>query len=256
MDKRINSLTDSVNVTIHASKLAKGSGSYAKVQRNTAYIGNIVERVSKNAVIPGGTETLLYVAGLLRDGILSLLREGKAVDLLEMGILYLKPQKGMESTNPEISDVPSMTLGFTPSIKAIEAVKNITVGADITKSNLPMPKTLLDLHTKTLGVDITSGYTVRVGGTGLKVAGENSGIFLAPCDDEGIYKTDESDWVSVCNAEDLIDNTNTQLEFNVPVDTTAGTYRLIVKTASSTGNRVNKTLRTGIMEDVVTVKTA
>ena len=66
MDKRINSLTDSVNVTIHASKLAKGSGSYAKVQRNTAYIGNIVERVSKNAVIPGGTETLLYVAGLLR----------------------------------------------------------------------------------------------------------------------------------------------------------------------------------------------
>ena len=129
-------------------------------------------------------------------------------------------------------------------------------GADITKSNLPMPKTLLDLHTKTLGVDITSGYTVRVGGTGLKVAGENSGIFLAPCDDEGIYKTDESDWVSVCNAEDLIDNTNTQLEFNVPVDTTAGTYRLIVKTASSTGNRVNKTLRTGIMEDVVTVKTA
>ena len=62
--------------------------------------------------------------------------------------------------------------------------------------------------------------------------------------------------VSVCNAEDLIDNTNTQLEFNVPVDTTAGTYRLIVKTASSTGNRINKTLRTGIMEDVVTVKTA
>lgn len=253
MDKRINSLTDSVNVTIHASKLAKGSGSYAKVQRNTAYIGNIVELVSKNAVIPGGTETLLYVAGLLRDGILSLLSEGKAVDLLEMGILYLKPQKGMESTNPEISDVPTMTLGFTPSIKAIEAVKNITVGADITKSNLPMPKTLLDLPTKMLGVDITSGYTVR---TGLKVAGENSGIFLAPCDDEGIYKTDESDWVSVCNAEDLIDNTNTQLEFNVPVDTTAGTYRLIVKTASSTGNRVNKTLRTGIMEDVVTVKTA
>ena len=161
MDKRINSLTDSVNVTIHASKLAKGSGSYAKVQRNTAYIGNIVERVSKNAVIPGGTETLLYVAGLLRDGILSLLSEGKAVDLLEMGILYLKPQKGMESTNPEISDVPSMTLGFTPSIKAIEAVKNITVGADITKSNLPMPKTLLDLHTKTLGVDICFSGTLR-----------------------------------------------------------------------------------------------
>ena len=253
MDKRINSLTDSVNVTIHASKLTKGSGSYAKVQRNTAYIGNIVERVSKNAVIPGGTETLLYVAGLLRDGILSLLSEGKAVDLLEMGILYLKPQKGMESTNPEISDVPSMTLGFTPSIKAIEAVKNITVGADITKSNLPMPKTLLDLHTKTLGVDI---YTVRVGGTGLKVAGTNSGVFLAPCDDEGVYQMDGSDWVSVCDSETLIDNTNTRLEFNIPADTTAGTYRLIVKTASSTGNRVNKTLRTGMMEEVITVTTA
>lgn len=256
MDKRINSLTDSVNVTIHASKLANASGSYARVQRNTAYIGNIVERISKNAAVPGGTETLLYVAGLLRDGIISFLTEGKAVDLLEMGTLYLKPTKGMESANPEISDVPKMTLGFTPSTIALDAVKDITVGADITKSNEPVPRYLLDLHTNTSGQDITSGYTARVTGTGLKVAGTNSGVFLAPCDDEGVYQMDGSDWVSVCDSETLIDNTSTRLEFNIPADTTAGTYRLIVKTASGSGNRVNKTLRTGMMEEVITVTTA
>ena len=100
------------------------------------------------------------------------------------------------------------------------------------------------------------GYTARVTGTGLKVAGTNSGVFLAPCDDEGVYQMDGSDWVSVCDSETLIDNTNTRLEFNIPADTTAGTYRLIVKTASGSGNRVNKTLRTGMMEEVITVTTA
>ncbi len=37
-------------------------------------------------------ETLLYAAGLMRNGIIELLKGGKAVDLLEMGVLYIKPK--------------------------------------------------------------------------------------------------------------------------------------------------------------------
>lgn len=256
MDNKINSLTDSVNVTMHASTLSGGTGSYAKVQRNTAYIGNIVERVSKGAVLPGGKETLLYVAGLLRDGIVGFLNEGKAVDLLEMGILYLKPKKGMESTSPGIEDVPKMKLAFTPSELALKAVENVTVGADVTKENVPTFKELYDIHTKSSGLSVTAGFTVRINGKGLKVAGDGCGVYLAPCDENGSYRTDASDWTLTCGEEDLIDNTSSRLEFNLPSTVTEGSYRLAVKTAYGSGARVNKSSRTGIMDGVVTVVAA
>lgn len=66
--------------------------------------------------------------GLLRNAILELLKSGKAEDLLEMGTLYIKPSSSMDSLNPSINDVPDMTLSFTPSDIALEAVKGVTVG--------------------------------------------------------------------------------------------------------------------------------
>ena len=255
MDNKVNKLQDSVNVTMHASTLANGTGSYAKVQRNTAYMGNIVERVKKSNNIMD-TETLLYAAGLLRDAMFSLLAEGKAIDLLETGILYLKPLKGMESTEPGIEDVPKMTLAFTPSEKAIEAVKGVVVGADVTKVNVPVIKELYDIHSKSKGLSLTAGYTVRLSGKGLKVAGENTGVFFAPAQDDGSYNLDESDWICAANEDDLIDNTNPRLEFNLDSTVPTGNYRLIVKTAYGSGTRVNKTTRIGIMDGIVSVQTA
>lgn len=253
MDNKINVLTDSVNVTMHSSSLTHGRYSFAKVQRSTAYIGNIVERVNKNAVIPGGKETLLYVAGLLRDGIVEFLHEGKAVDLLEMGILYLKPKKGMEVTAPGIEDIPKMKLAFTPSDLALKAVENVTVGADVTKENVPTFSELYDIHSMSAGNVLTAGFTVRVSGKGLKVAGDDCGVYLAPCTENGTYQTDSSDWLLICGTEDFIDNTASRLEFNLPSDVAKGSYRLIVKTAYSSGSRLNKTSRAGIMDGIVTV---
>ena len=57
-------------------------------------------------------ETLLYAAGLMRNGIIELLKGGKAVDLLEMGVLYIKPKSGMVKNCPSITDIPDMTLSF------------------------------------------------------------------------------------------------------------------------------------------------
>lgn len=77
MNDKNNNLTDTVNVMFHASSLTDKTVSYAKVQRNTALSGNIATEILKNNKV-FDRETLLYVAGLYRNAVLSLLESGKA----------------------------------------------------------------------------------------------------------------------------------------------------------------------------------
>ncbi len=251
MNDRINALSDTVNVTLHKTNFTDNHVSYAKVKRNTAYIGNIVSMIlEKNKVLD--RETLLYSAGLLRNAILDLLKSGKAVDLLEMGILYIKPSGSISSDTPDISDVPEMTLGFTPSDLAVESVKDITVGADVSIENVPQIDSLFDLHLKQSGQNLSIGHTVRISGSRLKIAGDEdkTGVYFAPCSENGTYDYDSTTWKSI-GMDNVIDNTTGKVLFNIPQDFTSGTYRLIVKTAYGSGNRINKTIRTGVYQDIV-----
>ena len=88
----------------------------------------------------------------------------------------------------------------------------------------------------------------------LKVAGNNdeTGVFLASCDENGKYSENISEWIQIKNDE-LIDNTASVLLFNVPVEAKSGTYRLIVRTAYGSGTRINKTVRAGIHSETITV---
>ncbi|MBR0098990.1 MAG: DUF4469 domain-containing protein [Treponema sp.] len=251
MNDKSNKLSDTVNVTMHTLTLSDKPVSYAKVKRNTAFIGNIVSKIlEQNKVLD--RETLLYSAGLFRNAILELLKSGKAVDLLEMGILYIKPSSSMDSLSPSIHDVPDMTLSFTPSDIALEVVKDVTVGADITTINEPQLESLYNIHTKTKGEELSIGHTARITGKRLKIAGEENetGLFLASCSDNGTYDMDSSTWQAV-GMENIVDNTNTKILFNIPQSIPAGNYRLILKTAYGSGKRINKTVRIGIYSEKV-----
>ena len=253
MDDKVNELSDTVNVTMHTLTFSDKPISYAKVTRNTAFIGNIVSKILEhNKVLD--RETLLYSAGLFRNAILELLKTGKAVDLLEMGILYIKPDGSMDSESPDISDVPQMSLAFTPSELALESVKNVTVAADITEINEPEISEIFDMSTRTSGTAVTKGHSVRLKGKRLKIAGEEegTGIFLANCDAEGNYDKDISKWNHI-NTSELIDNTASNLLFNIPNELESGKYRLFVKTAYGSGTRINKTVRSGLFPKVITV---
>ena len=253
MNDKTNKLSDTVNVTMHTLTLSDKTVSYARVKRNTAFIGNIVSKILEhNKVLD--RETLLYSAGLFRNAILELLKTGKAVDLLEMGILYIKPNGSIDSTLPGIEDVPEMTLSFTPSDMALESVKNVTAGADVSMTNEPALESLFNIHTKHEGPELSIGYTARIIGRRLKIAGNEmeTGIYLAPCADDGIYDNDSSTWTALGH-ENIVDNTNTNILFNIPNDIIAGKYRLILKTAYGSGSRINKSVRTGVYSEVVSI---
>ena len=253
MNDKTNKLSDTVNVTMHTLTLSDKTVSYARVKRNTAFIGNIISKILEhNKVLD--RETLLYSAGLFRNAILELLKDGKAVDLLEMGILYIKPNGSIDSAVPGIEDVPEMTLSFTPSDIALEAVKNVTAGADISMTNEPVLESLFNIHTKHEGSELSIGHSARITGKRLKIAGNEmeTGLYLASCSENGIYDNDFSTWTAL-GAENIVDNTNTNILFNIPNDITAGNYRLILKTAYGSGSRINKTVRTGVYSEIVSI---
>lgn len=250
MNDKLNDLTDTVNVTMHTLTVSDRLVSYAKVQRNTAYVGNIVSKILEHNKVMD-RETLLYAAGLFRNAILELLGSGKAVDLLETGVLYIKPNGSIDSDDPTVDDVPAMTLSFTPSDIALAAVKDVSAGADVSSSVEPVLSSLFDFHTKKSGNELSIGYTARITGKRMKIAGDESktGLFLASCDERGVYDADPSAWISL-GTDSLVDNTNTKILFNVPESITAGTYRLIIKTAYGSG-RINKNIRTGVYSEKV-----
>ena len=243
MDDKSNKLSDTVNVTMHTLTFADKPVAYAKVKRNTAFIGNIITKILEyNKVLD--RETLLYVAGLFR----------KAVDLLEMGILYIKPDGSIDSEMPGIEDVPKMTLSFTPSDIALESVKNVTAGADISTTNEPILASLYNIHTQKSGTELSIGYSARIVGKRLKIAGDEAetGLYLASCTEDGTYNMDSSTWTAL-GMENIVDNTNTNILFNIPTSITAGKYRLIIRTAYGSGKRINKTVRTGVYGETVSV---
>lgn len=248
MNDRKNNLTDKVNVTMHSVQKTNTTKDYSfvRVKRNTAYIGNILDKVlktEKNLT----RATLLYATEVLRDGV---------VDLFELGILYIKPVSSMETLTPDVNDVPSMTAAFTPSELTVEAVKCVTVGEDVTKSTEPEILSILDMKTESEGAKISGGGTVKIIGKRLKVDGDRTsdvGVFFAPCNETGSYKEEIAEWICIPKGALGFGNTPGTLLFNVPDSLVAGTYRLIVRTAYGSSGRINKVIREGIFSEIVTV---
>lgn len=251
MQDKTNKFSENVNVTMHKALFGEKELIYARVHRETAFIGNIIDKIhifNKNL----DRDTLLFASGLLKKGILELLKEGKAVDVLNLGVLYLKPNGSFESA--DIANMPKMTLSFTPSDEAVDMVKDVSVAGDITKSSSPTISSIFDMHKEESTDSLSKGYTMRIKGDKLKIAGdeEETGIFFAPCDTKGSYSSERATWVHIKTSL-LIDNTGKTIVFNLPEDTKDGTYRLIVRTAYGSGKRVNKTLREGIYENIVAI---
>ena len=77
-------------------------------------------------------------------------------------------------------------------------------------------------------------------GNRLKVAGENSGLFLCPADKDGNISKDGTDWIQVEKAQFSF-NKPKRLEFFIPDGTPPGSYRITLKTSYGCNGRDLKT---------------
>lgn len=251
METKISDLTSAVNVVIHKNYLMDGDSSFAKVRRRKAGINNVIARILK---MPGALDkaTLFHAAMLFKDGIIDMLKSGYAVDVFELGTLWLSSNGNIASDSPSIADIPAMSLGFTPSAEVLAQLVEVEIGEAVKESTEPAITGIEDRFTFRTDGSVTKGQLVRVSGRRLRVAGgEDTGIFLASSDGNGGCSNDRSSWLKV---EKIATNDPSTLEFYLPEDAEVGkSYTLIVRTASGRGARTNKTVREGIWSGTVTV---
>ena len=239
-----------VNLTRHKSYFNEAAADYLSVQRKTADIESLIATIQKKdtGINP---YMIMYCATLLKEAVITKLSAGNAVDVFGLGTFYLiaYPQKDDESKT-------TISVNFTPSQEARDAVSGVDISTLQQENTDPVITGLKNLYTKQEGDVLSAGYSVRVSGTRLRIAGDEAaaGVFFAPCTEDGTYNSAGADWIQI--KESAIEtNRPTALSFFLPSGVTAGTYRLIIKTsAGAAGSRINKTLvRTALYGSVVTV---
>lgn len=265
MYQRTGTLTDSVNVNLHTLPVGFGSvksnvKGYALVQRETAHIDNIIEQCLSNTACSLDKASLLYAAEVLRDAMLALLSRGKAIDVLEMGTLYVKPKNGLEEITAGL--VKDFKVVFSPSELTQSQAVNITVGGEAVPDYNPLITGVMDMDTMSKSGTITTGKCITVSGERLRLAGTQSdkcGLYFAPQITGGTtYDTDETKWKRAADNE-VYKNMPSSLLVRVPSTLTDGQWYIVIRTKAPLTGIINedtmvKTPRFSVWEKACTVE--
>ena len=241
--------TKHVNVVVYDNNLSEDGASYAKVTRNTATADNLIADIAESATNRFEQPYLMYAASLFKTAILAKLAAGEAVNLFDLGVLYLTARGGITSESPTTSDIPTLSVGFTPSTTTKEAVADVEISAVQKSDSSPSIASVMDYTTGSTDGTLTAGCAVSVYGQRLKVAGDGSGVWFSPVGEDGSYdETAEGIEVTL-----LVKNMPSELSFQLPDGVTTGSYYIVVKTAATNGSYVCKTLKTGVSSFTVTM---
>lgn len=240
-----------VNVKIHKNFLKDGDFSYAKVSRNTANAENLIAVITENSSTKIDEGYLYYCAKLFKEAILKKLKEGSAVNIFDIGTLYINACGNIEGRNPDSTKIPKFSVGFTPSEEAKRAVQDVKISETLLSDSSPTINTFTDLFTAKTGTQITRGKSMQINGAKLKVAGEGSGIFFVPATENGAANEDEKTWIKVPL---LSRNLPSELQFFLPDELEMGkSYFVAIKTFASHGSKTIKTLRQSISSVAVEI---
>lgn len=257
--KNFTELSSSVNVTVHKNHLdTKNITSYAKVCRKTADVENVIAKIARKS---GSLDeaTLMHSAILFKNGIIEQLKAGYAVNLFNLGVLYLKVSGSIEGENPTAAEIPSVSAAFSASDELLSEIGAVQVGEAIKEKSESAITGFEERFGYLTDGTCYKGKAVRLTGRRLKIAGKDEseskiGIFFAEQGKNGSYPADESEWLKVTN---IGTNTPSLLEFYPPDGVSEGkNYSLILRTSSGSGKRVNKTAREAVWSGTVSVKAA
>ena len=237
-------------VTLVANPFERGGKYYAKFDRTTVNIDHLIARIQKKEV---GTNAIMakHMASLFKAEILEALSRGEAVNLFDLGTLYITTSGTVKGDTPETASIPGFQVKFTSSKVTNEAVSSLGIKKIVMSDTSPIIGTMTDLFTSEETTEFTSGKSIRIEGTRLKIAGDDGGVFFAPATEKDVPVSDETKWIKFAK---LIRNVSKTLEFFLPSELEIGTpYCIVLKTNSTKGNTTRKSYSVSY-STVVTVK--
>ena len=233
-----------VNVNLSASNL--DADSYiARVPRNPLDIDNIVSDITAGnpSLDP---YVIMHAAELIKKQILSYIKEGKSVNILNIATVYAAPKTVVPRVNPQVDDLPALALKFAPSKEAIAALAAVKPASFMIKTNEPAIKRVVSLKDGDEGGTLHKKYLARVEGENLKLVGDDAAVFFVPADGEGAPSGDEGAWIKAADTSYLPLNFPKTLEFYIPDAAEEGvSYFVAVRTRYNRSGKERKQAVTG-----------
>lgn len=239
-------------VTLVANPFDNGQKFYAKFDRATVNIDNLIARIQKKEV---GTDAIVakHFASLFKKEILEALARGEAVNFVDLGTFYIAPAGKLQGDTPDTAKINGFQVKFTASKQFNEAVSNVEIKKVNMSNTDPILGVMTDLFTGEQDSTFTAEKVARIEGSRLLVSGDEGGVFFAPVDEKEEPVKDETQWIK---AENLICNKAKVLEFFLPSGLSVGTpYSIVIKTNHSTGKKTRKCYSLAY-SGIVTVKSA
>ena len=221
------------------------------VTRNTVTIDNLIDSVCQRRPEYKHYQLKQFAADL-QEEILASLAAGNAVDLIDLGVLYIAALSALKNRPADEGDIGELTVRFTPSDMVCRAVKNITIDKVVNIDSSPVISAVAGLGTQEEET-LEAGKVARLSGSRLKLGGAGSFVAFVPLDETGTPVSDESAWLKV-DGGFVIRNLPKTLEFYVPGTVSPDkSYRIAVRTNYSAGKTERKSYATSLSR-IVQVK--
>lgn len=214
-----------VSVKLQKNYFAKeGTSSfYGKVERNTYSTQNILD-VMAEAVPLVDLGTVTSVLNAYTNTVLKVLAAGNAVKFGELGTFYIAGKGAVDSETGK----PSLTVKFTATKTLKDAVQKIEIASSEFVAPSGVIASVMDVSTGKTDGTLAASCSVLIEGAGLKIGGEDSGVWFAPVSESGELAGDETLWKKVESA--LVYNLPSKLLFGLPQSAAAGKYKIVVRT--------------------------
>ncbi len=216
-------------IVLFKNYLEKGNAYYGRFDRKTVTTRTLIARIQARKA---GTNELNVqeIAGFLKEEILTALRNGEAVNVMDLGTMFIST-KGKYNGSSFVTGDGSKPLQvkFTPSRLAQETIENIRV-TDISTADEGMKiRSVSDRFTGMEDSVISMGREILLKGILLKLSDtDGCGVFFCPVDADGNPDMNKSSWIK---APVITENTSGRLGVYVPEELEEGrSYCMLVRT--------------------------
>lgn len=227
-----------VNVTIRESNLSGENGKstlYGSVAHRKVTVMSILKEMEDNHAGIASKELLFYVAQELSRRMMSKLRHGYAVELLDFGTIFPTMKGSIKKTDKPSEIAAHFDVGFTPSKEARSAVKSLKVAnvLDVDRQHAIYSVCEL-LVAETPRNVIKADRIAEIKGKAIKMGGDVSGLYAAKVGENWNKKIPpRSEWIKLSH---IITNLPSKIDF-LAEELESGSYTLIVETSLSAGGK-------------------
>lgn len=222
-DMHEKTMQGQVVLTQRPSPLVEGKD-VLHVVRNVADDAALVTEMTKHTDVLRFNDLSVVMSAFVAS-VKEIISSGNAVRVSGVGTIYLTAAEGGDGT-------VQFGVGFTPDKGLVDAAQKAQVQKVLKTDSAPVITSVENMETREQGGALDADGWAMLRGSRLRVAGDASetGVFFAPCDGNGRYKADMSDWVR-CNSKFIVRNLMREILFRLP-PAIKGQYRIAVVTRS------------------------